>query len=199
MLGFVTVVSAAIVGLVAAAFLRKIRPPRWLAISGIAALAIGVVLTLVGASELSDDLGRISTWSRTTARIVDSRVTGERAFHVEVVYRYQVDGVAYVDSAVIRQPSFGGKRKRYDVARHLVTDFVPGDDIQVLYNPVHHAQSSIEMHIFWAEYGKTGFGAILVALGVCLAAIRITSRRLLTTPQTNRAALPGRNTTEVSS
>jgi hypothetical protein len=177
MLGTIIIIAAVVLGLIMAFFLRRQHPPRWLTLIGLIGLIGGGALTLYGSSEISADMRRLHTWPVISGVVVSSRIVGERAFHVALVYQYTVDGVEYVDSAVVRQPSFGNKDKRLDVAEVNEARYPAGAKIQLRYDPENPKESTIEDSVFWAEYGQTGFGAFVMALGVGLVTMGIRKRR----------------------
>ena len=162
------IIVAAALGLIAALLLRRVHPPRWLAALGLILLVGGILLVNRDIDRIIDTLGRLHSWPDAQGTVVTSRIVGERAFHVELIYRYEVAGVTYLDTTAIEQPSFGGKNKRYDVAREILSEHPPGSSLEVLYNPKEPHISTIEKSVFWALYAQTGFGAFLTAVGCCL-------------------------------
>ena len=176
MLALIILISAAILGAVIALVTRPLRPPPWLFVISVMALFAGVSLTLWGTSQLSASLGRIHTWRGCDGVVVSSDVVGERAFHVALTYEYAVDGEVFRDTTSLRQPSFGGKNKRYDVALKLLAEYPPGSEIPVLYNPADPSQSTVNTHVFWSVYGQTGFGGVLVIFAVAVGVMFLRNR-----------------------
>jgi len=129
---------------------------------------VAVVLALVGAWLTIDGSFALiegfqsRNWPIVPGVVVDSRVEGTRAFHPEVVYEYTVDGARYRDSTSLQQPSFGGRRRRKEVAEVEKGLYSPGEEVAILYNPENPAVSYLGRHIHWSVYGRTGTGAVKV-------------------------------------
>lgn len=166
-LAAIVILSTAVAGVFVGFLLGRdlLHSRGWIYVS-VGLLIAGLALTLVGANRVTDGWQR-RTWPSATGTIVESRVEGVRAFHPEVVYEYMVEGIPYRDSTILHQPSFGGKRKRYDVATTEAALYAPGDTVSVFYDPAAPRVSDLVTSIFWADYATTGVGGTLLAMAAC--------------------------------
>jgi len=162
-----TIIIASLIGMGAGFLLGRglLRSRRWVVVA-LSLLIVGVILTFLGAVRVTHGWQR-RAWSSTAGTIIESRVEGVRAYHPEVVYEYWVDGVLYRDSTVLHQPSFGGRKRRHDVAVKEAALYIPGGPVTVFYDPFAPQNSDLLTSVFWADYAITGLGAMLVGLGVC--------------------------------
>jgi hypothetical protein len=176
MLAFYTILAALLLGLGVGFLLGRSVSLRkyWYYVSA-GLFVVGLALTWLGAGRVQREWHHRS-WPSVAGTVLDSRVAGTRAFHPVVVYEYRVGSVTYRDSTGLHQPSFGGKRKRYDVAVKAAAEYVPGMTVPVHYNPANPSESVLKISVYWADYGITGVGALLVALGVCLTIAMVRSR-----------------------
>jgi len=126
---------------------------------------IGAILTLTQTTQLQENLPK-KTWIVSDAIIVKSEIVGERAIRPQIEYVYQVDSINYTGETDLDVPMFGGKRKKYDVARESIKDFQVGDTISIFYNPVNPEQSFLKWQIRWNVFGKLGFGFLLLLAGI---------------------------------
>ena len=126
---------------------------------------IGAILTLTQTTQLQENLPK-KTWIVSDAIIVKSEIVGERAIRPQIEYVYQVDSINYTGETDLDVPMFGGKRKKYDVARESIKDFQVGDTIRIFYNPVNPEQSFFKLQIKWNVFGKLGFGFLLLLTGI---------------------------------
>jgi len=128
---------------------------------------VGGLVAVYGAASIRSDL-EPTQWPSAAGTVVESRVEGERAFHSVVVYEYAVGGVIYRDTAGLRQPSFGGRSKRREVALRTIAGYAPGRPVTVDYDPADPSRSTLERTVFWADYGMTGAGAFVFGAGLAL-------------------------------
>jgi hypothetical protein len=169
-LSIVLIIAAVVTGALAALVSRRSTTP----LSGLVR-AVGVVLAIVGVLAILASGGDLQqafdsrTWPSTTGTILGNKVVGERASHPNVVYRYTVDSDTFLDSTDLGQPSFGGKRKRREVAQKRSATYFLGDTLTVYYDPHDPTRSTLSTSPAWSDYGKAGLGVLLVALGVTLA------------------------------
>jgi len=139
---------------------------------------IGAVLLIVGAA-LSiwsfDNIDRdIAQWlSRPWVRacIVKSETTGDLNYQPRIVYRYIVDHVEYTGTTDLHAPGFGGKWKRYEVARALLNKYQAGDSIDVVYNPLDPSDSTFAPEPTWNLYVQLATGWLLFMLGLFCAVL----------------------------
>jgi hypothetical protein len=163
-----------------------IRKSYWIWIA-VGVFLAGLVLTVLG-SELVAAGWQRRNWPSTSGTIIVSKIEGERAYHPEVVYSYTVAGQTYRDSTILHQPAFGNRVKRYDVASKEAALYAPGETIPVYYDPRAPQNSDLVTSVFWAEYEKTGLGAVLIGIASCLAVMLLRRRRLPSAPEDSRVA-----------
>jgi hypothetical protein len=136
---------------------------------GVVLAIVGVLVILAGGGELQQAFDS-RTWPSTTGTVLGNAVVGERASHPNIIYRYTVGSDTFVDSTDLAQPSFGGKRKRREVAQKRSATYFLGDTLTVYYDPHDPTRSTLSTSPAWSDYGKAGLGVLLVALGITLAA-----------------------------
>ncbi len=126
--------------------------------------AFGVVLAVIEIDSVIE-WQRITAWPTVDGVVIESAVAGQRAIHPRVVYEYAVAGVTYVSESDLQAPMFGGKRKKYDVAKELVAEYPVGRAVTVHYDPDSAACSVLIAEVPWNVYGKLGLGITLCLLG----------------------------------
>lgn len=173
---FLIVVLVVLGRLIGSRLFRFPIAPRWLmAVGGVVILA-GGALSIAQMNRLIHDYS-IRTWPTVTGKIISSEVKGDRAFHPEVVYEYNIDNVGkgdhvrYVDTSFLQQPSFGGKRRRYETAQKLIEPFPSGSNVTVYYNRLDHTDSRLLTKLAWDTYGRAGFGLFLFTFGLILVSL----------------------------
>jgi len=173
-----SLVAGIILGAVSALLLRDQKFPR----NRLTATAT-IVLALLGlASSWYGHIGiergyTVKSWPTVEGVVVDGRIEGDRASHAVVIYEYTIEAQIYRDSAAIKSPSFGGRNRRHDVAIKTLAEYPNGTLLSVSYDPLVHTQSTIETSIFWAYYGSTGLGTVLLGLSTCLLLLMLFRRR----------------------
>lgn len=172
-----SLVAAGVVGAIIAFLLRysELRPAIWLVwIFGLAALA-GVVLVVVSAEEVAHEFQR-RRWPSTIGTVIESDLVGERAFHAVIIYEYTHNDRTCIDTCSLYQPSFGGKRRRHEVAKRTLAPYYPGAEVAVYLDPNDPTDSTLDISVHWAAFGQVGFGAALFMVGVGLILLRRFSR-----------------------
>jgi len=129
----------------------------------------------VSAGEVAREFER-RNWPSTTGSVIESDLVGERAFHAVVVYEYAHNDSLYLDTCRLYQPSFGGKRRRHEVAKRTLAPYYPGAEVTVYLNPNDPTDSTLDVSVHWAGYGQVGFGTALFMIGVGLILLRRFSR-----------------------
>ena len=140
------------------------RPPLTRGILFVALLILGVIL----AWEQIEPVKNVSAarnWPSVPGMVIKSEVVGDRAIRPRVIYEYIVDSVTYRSESDLRAPMFGGKRKKSDAAKELVSDYSVGSEVTVRYNPDSAAQSTVTAFVTWDVYGKLGLAITLVVIG----------------------------------
>ncbi len=131
----------------------------------IALAVIGAILALVASHSL-EEATAVKNWPTIEGTVVDSRVVGERAFGPAVTYEYAVGDSQYTATSNLRAPMFGGKRKKFEVARKLVEEYPIGKRVTVYYSPANPSKARLFTGAGWDVYAKLGLGVTLFALGL---------------------------------
>lgn len=163
----ITTVIAVGIGLLIPRQKRLGRGPV-ITLLAISVVVVGCALTLQSTRSIEKALaGR--RWPTVPGIVRQSMMTGERAIAPLIVYQYTVGDSQYVDSSTLQVPMFGGKRKKYEVARELTKQFPAESSIMVHYNPADPSQSDITGHIPWNLYGQLALGVLLFAAGLSVS------------------------------
>jgi hypothetical protein len=111
------------------------------------------------------------SWPMANAEIIDTRVTGERAYNPEITYRFQIDSTTYINKTDLHTPGFGRKRARKQTSEVIITDYQIGDRLQIQYNPHNPYESCIRTGPYWSDYMQlsTGILILCIALGWIVA------------------------------
>ncbi|UCG62094.1 MAG: DUF3592 domain-containing protein [Candidatus Zixiibacteriota bacterium] len=131
-------------------------------------LVVAVFGAVLAAIEIESVLQwrQIADWPSVEGTVIESGIAGDRAIHPHIVYEYMVDSVVYRAESSLRAPMFGGKRKKYDVAKELVSEYPVGRAIRVHYSPDSAAHSMILTEVPWDVYGKLSLGVTLCLIGM---------------------------------
>lgn len=160
---FVSVVAAAI--LIWRHPLLAKRRSFLLIFVGIGA-AVAVVEMISGFVDLRRELS-MTRWPIVEGAIVTSEVGGERAFHPEITYSYEVNGIDYSGSSALNAPGFGGKRNRLEQAEILARQYSAGSPISVHYDPSDPAISVLKAEVTYNTYLQLALGLFLI-IGVLI-------------------------------
>lgn len=122
----------------------------------------------------------MSHWPATTGTVTVSEVVGERAFRPNVVFTYQVDGVAHLDSTDLNMPSFGGRNNRREAADTMAAMYPVGSAVTVHYNPDDPSVAKMKVSPPWSVYGQLSFGITLILGGILagLVSVRLKASRI---------------------
>ncbi|MCP4685091.1 MAG: DUF3592 domain-containing protein [bacterium] len=171
-------VPAAALGVLVGWALRSLRYTF-----GYLALVISIVLAALGIGITFDGSSRLEAgfesrnWPVVNGVVIESRVEGSRAFHPRIIYEYTVEGTLFRDSTALQQPSFGGRRRRKEVAETEKDRFEPGQEVAVHYDPKDPARSNLGRFLHWSDYGRTGTGGVLFGVGLCFMTLYLFGRR----------------------
>lgn len=105
-------------------------------------------------------------WPTAEARIISSQIAGVRAFHPDIKYEYQVQGVTYVDSTDMKMPEFENKRSRHTTAEKIVGQYSAGTVMTIHYDPENPAVSIVRTSASYSAYLILTVGAMLYGAGV---------------------------------
>ena len=144
-------IAALICGIVASVGVRRTgtRVSGWIRLAGSAMAGVGALVIMAGSVELEDAF-ESRAWPSTSGLILRNDIVGERASHPNIVYRYIVDRDTFLDSTDLDQPSFGGKRKRREVALKRSAIYIRGDTLSVYYDPQDPVRSTISTSPLWS-------------------------------------------------
>ena len=113
MLLFILLISTLVIaGLVTILFGARLF--RWRITSRMMVLLIflsllGLIFIIQQTSEISEGLQR-QTWPSVKAEIIETNITGERAYSPEITCRYLVAGNEYILKTDLKTPGFGRKK-----------------------------------------------------------------------------------------
>jgi hypothetical protein len=105
------------------------------------------------------------SWPTTQGEIVQTQVLGKRAFHPEISYQYQLEGIKYFGTTDLHISGFGSKRSRLDNSERIVQEFSVGSKVLVYYDSKNPQISYLRTGPFWSDFLKLGAGAILFFFG----------------------------------
>lgn len=143
----------------------KIRKSLYIKILSGIVFIIGILLIAVETKNLSVTLEEKS-WNTTEGKIIKSQIIGNRAIKPMVIYEYYIEEVRYTDTSNLKVPMFGGKRKKYDVAFELISQYPKGGKVTVFYDPKEARRSTLKPGASWAVYSKLSLGLILFVVGL---------------------------------
>jgi len=152
-----------------ALFLRfagiKWRIHRTVFIISIIISFLGILLAIFQEDELAY-YNEIKGWPTTTATVVETGMTGERAILPEIRYTYRVNDSLYTERTDLNIPGFGNRKRRQQTARIIIADYPPGKELIIHYNPENPANSKLRISPPWNLFGKLGFGTFLFGTGI---------------------------------
>lgn len=124
----------------------------------------GLTVVFVQSRQLADDWS-IRQWPTAEGRVIESRVSGRRAFHPEIHYTYNVHGKDLEGVSDLDVPGFGTKSNRLNVAERALVDFPAGKKITVHYHPQHPEISRIRVSVPMATFLFLTIGGLILAGG----------------------------------
>lgn len=146
-------------------FMPRPGRPLWIVILLILTILAGAFLTVNSSASLKKSNAR-RNWNIAEGRVINSKIEVEGIYMPMVVYAYEVNGRAYVDTTNLQVPGFGNSAKQYQVAQELVNEYPVGKVIQVHYNPDKVTESVLITRPQWNVYGKLGLGVTLFGVGL---------------------------------
>jgi len=149
----------------------KSRTSKWTI--AILILAIGAWLSFESFSHLLAQ-SQIHDWPTAEGTVTYSWVDSELSNMPLIVYRYSVNGAEHFDTTNMGAPGFGGKRKRWEYAREVLSQYPESTKVPIHYNPVDPRESAIRTSVNFEVYIQLSFGICLVlgALGWIVALFR---------------------------
>jgi hypothetical protein len=136
---------------------------------------LGFFLIHHQANEISNGFSR-QKWPTTTAKVIQSKVSGNRAFHPEISCIYRVKGKEYTFKTDLGTPGFGGKRSRRGTAEKIKNTYPVGSNVSVFYNPINPGEAVIRTGPYWTNYIQFALGITLWGVGLFGILIGITSQ-----------------------
>lgn len=125
---------------------------------------IGVTINVYSSTGLNRYI-ESKAWVEIDGEIISSEILGERSFYPEIIYVYYYDNIKYTDTTNLNIPGFGGKRKRYEVAREHISLYNVGDTIKIYIDRKHPENSSLTHSVKWSVFGQFSFGCLLLFIG----------------------------------
>lgn len=164
MFGWTLLIIALLFVLTLRGILSKSLPrpnrPTWSMIVLAVLFLAGGVLTIVASKNLAKDSSR-KNWPVANGRVVKSEAVVSGLIRPMVIYAYQVDQSAYVDTTDLQVPGFGNKAKQFEVAHTMVLEYPVGKEVQVHYNPDDITNSVLIVTPRWNTYGQIGLGLVI--------------------------------------
>ncbi|MGH8016040.1 MAG: DUF3592 domain-containing protein, partial [Candidatus Zixiibacteriota bacterium] len=108
--------------------------PLWSLILLVALLLLGGYLTVNSSGRMKTAYDRRS-WPIANGRVIKSEAVTKGMIRPMVIYAFEANGRAYVDTTDLQVPGFGNKNKQFEVAHALVADYPTGKEVQVHYDP----------------------------------------------------------------
>ena len=115
----IALISVVTLRAVAGKYLPCPHKPIWMTLVLILILLGSVFLTLNSSKNLSESLER-KTWPTALGRVIKAEADTSGAIRPLVIYAYEVNGRAYVDSTDLQAPGFGNSRKQYELAEESI-------------------------------------------------------------------------------
>jgi hypothetical protein len=128
---------------------------------------ISLLLLIYGVGSMRHNL-EILGWPDVQGEVISSEVAGSRAFHPEIVYRYEINGREFRNTSHVNSPGFGGKTNRLDAAEKIVAKYPPATRITVYYDPNSPGRSYLRRGITYGIYLQLTFGIMLFGSGIFL-------------------------------
>jgi len=139
--------------------------PVWMPIVLIIVLLLGGYLTVDSSWKLKNALSR-KDWPVAKGRVIKSEPIVQGIIRPMVIYAFEVNGRAYVDTSDLQVPGFGNKNKQYEVAHTLVEEYPTGKEVLVHYDSTDFSNSVLIVTPPWNVFGKVSLGVILFSVGL---------------------------------
>jgi len=163
---FLIAISIATIALILTWRRWRIYNPGGVVLSVIICFLIcGILLILFSSNAISESLVRQS-WPATMAKVVETNITGERAYNPELHCTYEVAGKQYFFSTDLKTPGFGRKRSRRQTAEIILKDYPIGSEVRLKYNPKNPEEALIRTGPYWSDYMKISIGVLFTVLGL---------------------------------
>ncbi|HEX2897779.1 MAG TPA: DUF3592 domain-containing protein [candidate division Zixibacteria bacterium] len=139
--------------------------PLWLIIV-LAVLFLGGAFLTVTASKNLVKANSRKDWPVASGRVVKSESAVSGIIRPMVIYAFQVDKSAYVDTTDLQVPGFGNKSKQFEVAHELLLEYPVGKEVLVHYDPGDFTNSVLIVTPRWNTYGQIGLGVVIFTVSL---------------------------------
>ncbi|MEK7774339.1 MAG: DUF3592 domain-containing protein [Candidatus Zixiibacteriota bacterium] len=133
--------------------------------TSIVILLIGLWLSAESFGHLKEQ-SQIHEWPTADGTVTYSWVDNAQSNMPLIVYRFAVSGKEYLDTTSMGAPGFGGKRKRWEYARDLLSKYPESTKVSIHYNPADPKDSAIRTSVNFEVYTQLSFGICLVLGGI---------------------------------
>lgn len=134
-------------------------------------LSLGGTILAVYQANLLEEFWKRRSWNQVEGTVLSVRITGDRASLPEVVYRFVANHTVHVDSTDLETPAFGGKTKKYDTAKKIISSYPPGSSVTVYYNPSDPLQSVLSSGVPWHVYARLALGSTVFLVSFVMVSI----------------------------
>jgi Protein of unknown function (DUF3592) len=142
----------------------KTNPWKW---------TIAILIFLIGIWLSTESFGglkaqsQIHDWPTAEGTVIYSQVDNDESNMPLIIYRFNVGEAEYIDTTNMGAPGFGGKRKRWEYARQLLSQYPESTKVAIHYSPSDPNDSAIRTSVNFEVYTQLSFGICLVlgALG----------------------------------
>ncbi|MBL7993845.1 DUF3592 domain-containing protein [bacterium] len=125
----------------------------------------GAAIVVTESSDIDQFLA-MKQWPTVEAKIISSRVEGQRAFHPEIIYEYTVNDKTYNGSTDMGVPGFGTKANRLNVASTNVVHNPVGKIISVHFDPANPAFSQVRIVPSYTAFLLLSVSSMLLGAGL---------------------------------
>jgi hypothetical protein len=126
---------------------------------------IGAAIIVIESHDI-DQFLEMRKWPTVEAKIISSRVEGQRAFHPEIIYEYAVSGETYTGTTDMGVPGFGTKANRLNVASTNVVHNPVGKIITVHYDPHNPSNSQLRIVPTYTTFILLSVASMLLGTGL---------------------------------
>lgn len=141
------------------------KRPIWLLIILAVLFLGGGALTIIASGNLANANSR-KDWPVAPGRVIKSEPVVGGIIKPMVIYAYQVNQNAYVDTTDLQIPGFGNKSKQFEVAHESLLEYPVGKEVQVHYDPSDFTNSVLIVSPRWNIYGQIGLGVVIFAVSL---------------------------------
>lgn len=166
----IILLSIATLRAIGSKFLPSPQRPVWIIGALVLITIAGGYLTINSSERLKQSLER-KNWPIAVGRVIKSEVMAGAIIRPQVIYAYEVDGRAYIDTSDLQVPGFGNRNKQYEVTHAVIAEYPTGKEVSVHYHPEDVTNSVIITTPKWNDYGKVSLGIVLFAGALFLLAL----------------------------